>query len=99
MTISSGVILSSEVSRNRPGAGYYNNPLIGLYLFTRNRDFNSYKEQYAILDVNRNLYKMNWYSTEEKQNNPYWEINKNTKLQSSNRIIAIRKFHTIYSIT
>ena len=32
--------------------------------------------------------KMNWYSTEEKQNNPYWEINKNPKLQSYKRLIA-----------
>ncbi|CAG5019030.1 TonB-dependent receptor P3 [Dyadobacter sp. CECT 9275] len=91
ITISSGVILSSEVSRNRPGAGYDNNPLTGLYLFARERDFNNYKENYAIFNPNRNLYKMNWYSTEEKQNNPYWEINKNPKLQSSKRIIANAK--------
>ncbi len=88
ITISSGVILSSEVSRNRPGAGYYNNPLTGLYLFARERDFNSYKENYALFNPDRNLYQMNWYSTEEKQNNPYWEINKNPKLLSSKRIIA-----------
>lgn len=88
ITISSGVILSSEVSRNRPGAGYHNNPLTGLYLFARERDFNSYKENYALFNPDRNLYQMNWYSTEEKQNNPYWEINKNTKLLSSKRIIA-----------
>ena len=31
---------------------------------------------------------MNWYSTEEKQNNPYWEINNNSKLQTSSRVIA-----------
>lgn len=88
ITISSGVILSSEVSRNRPGAGYHNNPLTGLYLFARERDFNSYKENYALFNPDRNLYQMNWYSTEEKQNNPYWEINKNPKLLSSKRIIA-----------
>ncbi|WP_221390777.1 TonB-dependent receptor plug domain-containing protein [Dyadobacter sp. NIV53] len=80
ITISSGVILSSEVSKNRPGAGYYNNPLTGLYLFARDRDLNSYKNNYAVLDKERNLDKMNWYSTEEKQNNPYWELNKNPKL-------------------
>jgi TonB-linked SusC/RagA family outer membrane protein len=91
VTFSSGIILSAEVSNNRPGAGYYNNPLIGLYLFARERDFNNYKENYAIFNPNRNLYKMNWYSTEEKQNNPYWEINKNPKLQSSKRVIANAK--------
>ncbi|TDE16888.1 SusC/RagA family TonB-linked outer membrane protein [Dyadobacter psychrotolerans] len=88
ITLSSGVILSSEVSKNRPGAGYYNNPLTGLYLFARDRDFNSYKENYSVFNPERNLYKMNWYSTEEKQNNPYWEINKNPKLQTYKRLIA-----------
>ena len=91
MTLSSGVILSSEVSKNRPGAGYYNNPLTGLYLFARDRDFNSYKDKYAVLNADRNLDKMNWYSTEEKQNNPFWEINKNSKLQTNKRIIANAK--------
>src|SRR5690606_6739221 len=33
----------------------------------------------------------NWYSTEEKQNNPYWEINKNSKLSTSKRAIANMK--------
>lgn len=88
ITISSGVILSAEKSKNRPGAGYYNNPLTGLYLFARDRDFASYKQNYAVFDSTRNMPKMNWYSTEEKQNNPYWELNKNPKLQTYNRLIA-----------
>ncbi|MCF0059111.1 SusC/RagA family TonB-linked outer membrane protein [Dyadobacter sp. CY356] len=88
ITVSSGIILSSEKSKNRPGAGYYNNPLTGLYLFARDRDFNSYKENYAVFNPDRNMDKMNWYSTEEKQNNPYWELHKDPKLQTYNRIIA-----------
>jgi TonB-linked SusC/RagA family outer membrane protein len=91
ITISSGVILSSEVSKNRPGAGYYNNPLTGLYLFARDRDFASYKDNFAVFNETRNMDAMNWYSTEEKQNNPYWEINKNPKLQTYKRIIANAK--------
>lgn len=91
LTLSSGVILSAEVSKNRPGAGYYNNPLTGLYLFARNRDFNELKNNYAVMNPARNMDKMNWYSTEEKQNNPYWEINKNPKLQTYKRIIANAK--------
>lgn len=88
ITLSSNVIFSSEISKNRPGAGYYNNPITGLYLFARNRDFNSYKNNYQVFDSARNLYKMNWYSTEEKQNNPYWELYKDPKLSKSNRVIA-----------
>ncbi|MFT3748714.1 MAG: SusC/RagA family TonB-linked outer membrane protein [Agriterribacter sp.] len=97
LTISSNVMFASEISRNRPGAGYYNNPLTGLYLFARQLDFNSYKNNYQVYDSSRNLYKMNWYSTEEKQNNPYWEINKDTKLAKTNRVIANAK--ASYDIT
>ncbi|WP_152267772.1 SusC/RagA family TonB-linked outer membrane protein [Agriterribacter humi] len=91
LTISSNVMLASELSRNRPGAGYYNNPLTGLYLFARERNFDQYKENYQIFDSTRNLYRMNWYSTEEKQNNPFWELNNNSKLAKTNRIIASAK--------
>jgi len=88
VTLSSNVIFASEISNNRPGAGYYNNPLTGLYLFARERDFNSFKQNYQVFDETRNLYKMNWYSTEEKQNNPFWELNNDPKLQKSSRVIA-----------
>ena len=91
LTVSSSVLFSNEVSHNRPGAGYYNNPLTGLYLFSRQLDFADYKKNYQVFDVDRNLYKMNWYSTEEKQNNPYWEINNDTKLAKTNRVIARAK--------
>jgi TonB-linked SusC/RagA family outer membrane protein len=88
LTVSSGVMFASEISKNRPGAGYYNNPLTGLYLFARQLDFSNYKNNYQVFDGDRNLYKMNWYSTEEKQNNPFWELNSDTKFAKTNRVIA-----------
>ncbi|MEP7236544.1 MAG: SusC/RagA family TonB-linked outer membrane protein [Ferruginibacter sp.] len=88
LVISSNVMFSNEISHNRPGAGYYNNPLTGLYLFSRQLNFADYKNNYQVFDSGRNLNKMNWYSTEEKQNNPYWELNKDTKLAKTNRVIA-----------
>ena len=91
VTLSSNVIFSSEKSFNRPGAGYYNNPLTGLYLFARERDFAAYKANYQVFNDVRNMYKMNWYSTEEKQNNPFWEINNNSKLATNSRVIANMK--------
>ena len=91
VTLSSNVIFSSEKSFNRPGAGYYNNPLTGLYLFARERDFAAYKANYQVFNDVRNMYKMNWYSTEEKQNNPYWEIYNNSKLATNSRVIANMK--------
>jgi len=91
VTISSNVMFSSEVSHNRPGAGYYNNPLTGLYLFARERNFADYKTNYQVFNKDRNLYQMNWYSTEEKQNNPYWELYNDPKLNTSYRAIASLK--------
>ncbi len=91
LTISSNVMFSTEVTKNRPGAGYYNNPLTGLYLFARERNFDDYKTNYQVLNADRNMYKMNWYSTEEKMNNPYWEIYNDPKLNTSYRAIASLK--------
>jgi len=91
LTLSGNVRFSYEKSKNRPGAGYYNNPLTGLYLFARERNFEDYKTNYQIFDATRNLYKQNWYSTEEKQNNPYWELYNDPKLSTSNRVIATAK--------
>jgi TonB-linked SusC/RagA family outer membrane protein len=88
ITLSSNVIFSNEKSYNRPGAGYYNNPLTGLYTFAREKDFAKYKQDYQIFDPARNLYKQNWYSTYEFQNNPYFEVNNNSKLATNNRVIA-----------
>ncbi|MDP4206871.1 MAG: SusC/RagA family TonB-linked outer membrane protein, partial [Bacteroidota bacterium] len=97
LTISSSVMMAAEVTKNRPGAGYYNNPLTGLYLFPRERDFASYKTNYQVFDKDRNLYKMNWFSTEEKQNNPFWEIYNDNKLDKTKRVIASLKLS--YDIT
>jgi TonB-linked SusC/RagA family outer membrane protein len=91
ITLSSNVIFANEKSYNRPGAGYYNNPLTGLYTFARDKDFASYKENYQVFDQGRNLYKQSWYSTYEFQNNPYFELNNNSKLATNNRVIANMK--------
>ncbi len=91
LVISSNIMLASERSKNRPGAGYYNNPLTGLFLFGRDRDFNAFKNKYQFFDSTRNMYKMNWYSTEEKQNNPFWELYNDPQIATSKRAIASLK--------
>jgi len=62
--------------------------LTGLYTFAREKDFAAYKKDYQIFDPARNLYKQNWYSTYEFQNNPYFELYNNSKLATNNRVIA-----------
>ncbi len=97
MVVSSGIIFAQEVTKNRPGAGYYDNPLTGLYLFPRDKDFSYYKTNYSVLNTNRNLNVMNWFSSEEKQNNPYWILNEDSKLDKTKRVIANLK--ASYEIT
>lgn len=69
-------------------SGYYLNPLTGLYMFPRERDFSSYKDNYENFDPARNLYAMNWFVTDHHQSNPYWIINREPRKDVTNRVIS-----------
>ncbi|MEZ5042741.1 MAG: SusC/RagA family TonB-linked outer membrane protein [Saprospiraceae bacterium] len=88
LTIGSSVMLSDETSNNRPRAGYYDNPLTGLYMFPRDRDFESFKNNYATLDPNRNVEVQNWFVIDHHQSNPYWLLNRETQLHGAKRMIG-----------
>jgi len=86
--ITSNVIFSNENTSNRNRAGYYNNPLTGLYWFPRERDINEYKNNYSTFDANRNVDVMNWFVSDHHQSNPYWLLNKETQEDRFRRAIA-----------
>ncbi|SFE92870.1 TonB-linked SusC/RagA family outer membrane protein [Sunxiuqinia elliptica] len=86
--VSSNVMLVSEKTDNRNTAGYYLNPLTGLYLFPRDKDFQSYKDNYEVFNTDRNMYLQNWFVEDHFQSNPYWVINKEPKTDLSKRLIA-----------
>lgn len=88
LTIGSNVMLSNEVTNNRPRAGYYDNPITGLYFFPRDRDFGSFRDNYAQLDPNRNVEVQNWFVVDHHQSNPYWLLNKETRRNDSKRMIG-----------
>ncbi len=88
MSIRSNVMLTSEKSNNRNTAGYYLNPLTGLYFFPRDKDFNTYKENYQVFNKDRNMYLQNWFVSDHHQSNPYWLINKQPKTDLTKRVIA-----------
>ncbi|MCB0628895.1 MAG: SusC/RagA family TonB-linked outer membrane protein [Saprospiraceae bacterium] len=88
LTVGSRVMLSDEKTDNRPRAGYYDNPLTGLYMFPRDRDFQSYKTNYAILNPDRNVEEQNWFVVDHHQTNPYWLLNKETRLFATKRMIG-----------
>jgi TonB-linked SusC/RagA family outer membrane protein len=88
ITLTSNVMLASETTHNRNTGGYYLNPLTGLYLFPRDRDFADYKTNYQYFDTDRNMYLQNWFTSADNQSNPYWLINKQPKEDLTKRVIA-----------
>ncbi|RIJ45459.1 SusC/RagA family TonB-linked outer membrane protein [Maribellus luteus] len=89
VTVRSNVMISSESTKNRNPAGYYLNPLVGLYTFPRERDFDSYKENYEVFNVDRNMNLQNWFiQGDHFQSNPYWVINKEPREDLTKRLIA-----------
>lgn len=86
--ITSNVMLANEDTENRPPNGYYLNSLTGLYFFPRERDFQSYKENYQVWDEARNMYLQNWFVADHHQSNPYWILNKEPRTDLTKRAIA-----------
>ncbi|HNW57006.1 MAG TPA: SusC/RagA family TonB-linked outer membrane protein, partial [Bacteroidales bacterium] len=88
LTINSNVMLSSEKTHNRNAAGYYLNPLTGLYFFPRDQNFDSYKNEYSVWNAKRNMYLQNWFVSDHQQSNPYWILNREPKDDYVKRVIA-----------
>ncbi|MGE7774222.1 SusC/RagA family TonB-linked outer membrane protein [Chitinophaga sp. NPDC101104] len=74
---------------NVPVQGQYYNPLVGVYLFPREHDFNSFR-QFEQYDVNRNFSTQRWpYSDPGMMlQNPFWVVNRNTNSLQRNRFIG-----------
>jgi TonB-linked outer membrane protein, SusC/RagA family len=90
LTVSSNVMLIMEAIHNAILSGYYWNPLLGLYNFPRGLDFEYYKNNYQVLDKNRNIMSQNWpiLTNSEGQMNPYWILNNDPNETKTKRMIA-----------
>ena len=88
VTVSSNVMLTDETIKNKNTAGYYLNPLTGLYLFPRDRDFASFANNYQVFDQTRNMYLQNWFVKDHFQSNPNWIINNQKKEDQVKRVIS-----------
>ncbi len=86
--ITSNILLAQEKTDNRNRAGYYNNPLTGLYWFPRDRDFQDFKNNYSVFNPARNTNEMNWFIADHLQSNPYWLINEESQEDKTNRVIG-----------
>ena len=85
LTLDANVIIASQKVHNRATSGLYYNPLTGLYLFPRGKDFNSFKTNYEYFSPTRNVNLQNWWNInadagltgDDNQQNPYWILNRN----------------------
>jgi TonB-linked SusC/RagA family outer membrane protein len=88
LIVSSNVMLVQELTKNKNTAGYYLNPLTGLYLFPRDKDYSYYSTYYQVFNTDRNMYLQNWHVTDHFQSNPEWIINNQRREDLTRRIIS-----------
>lgn len=88
LTVRSSVMVSSETSKGRMPSGYYLNPLTGLYMFPRERNFQDFKDNYQIFSEARNMFVQNWFVVDHHQSNPYWILNREPRKDMTTRAIA-----------
>ena len=88
LMVTSNLTLAKENSYNRARAGYYDNPLTGLYWYPRDLDFDAVKNNYSVFNPDRNTNEMNWHIADHLQSNPYWLINNQSQEDFTNRLIG-----------
>lgn len=96
LTVDGLITLSKQKSTNRPSSGLYNNPQLGVYLFPRNLDFASYKNNFEKWSPIRSLMVHNWWNVDvdndnfgnEYSQNPWWILKRNTREDSRDRAFS-----------
>ena len=88
ITVSSNIMLTDEKSHNRPPAGYYLNPVLNVYQFPRQLDFDDYYENYEYYDPGRNIMLQNVIVNNHFISNPAWVLNNQPKDDKTKRAIA-----------
>lgn len=78
LTLDANITLMMQNVKNRPvSGGYYMNPLVGLYTFPRGENLATYKDQFEVYNLARNMNIQNWYTSyQDFEQNPYWLINR-----------------------
>jgi len=97
LNLVANVSMLHQFSNNRAVTGLYWNPLTGLYLFPRGKDFNSYRDNYEVWDPTRFLNAQNWFADSDKQQNPFWILNRDVMTNKRDRAYAM--VSVSYSLT
>ncbi|MDR6786593.1 TonB-linked SusC/RagA family outer membrane protein [Pedobacter africanus] len=96
LTLDANVMASVQKVINRTNPGMYFSPFLGLYLFPRGLDFNSYANNYEYFSPSRYLNAQNWwninldknYKGDDTQQNPYWVLNRNQVTTNNKNIYS-----------
>ncbi|WP_119078962.1 SusC/RagA family TonB-linked outer membrane protein [Chitinophaga alhagiae] len=96
LTADANITFVTQKAHNRPGSGFYFNPLTGLYLLPRGIDFNTYKHNYTYFSTSRNTDLQNWWNInhdknwqgDPEQQNPYWILHRNERDERRDRAMA-----------
>jgi len=88
VTVSSNIMLTEEKTHNRPPAGYYLNPLLNVYQYPRQLDFDDYYENYEYYDETRNIMLQNKIVNNHFISNPAWVLNNEPRDDKTKRVIA-----------
>ncbi|WP_246197580.1 SusC/RagA family TonB-linked outer membrane protein [Chitinophaga agrisoli] len=87
LTVEADVNYVTQKIDNQPLAGFYTNPLTGLYLFPRGVNLAPYKSGFESINLGTGLPVQNWGFNEDIQQNPWWITNRNTNSLDRNRIL------------
>jgi len=88
ITVSSNIMLTEERIHNRMPAGYYLNPVLNVYQYPRQLDFDDYYENYEYLDETRNIMLQNVIVNNHFISNPAWILNNQPRDDDTKRVIA-----------
>ncbi|NOR33634.1 MAG: SusC/RagA family TonB-linked outer membrane protein, partial [Bacteroidales bacterium] len=88
VTVSSNIMLTEEKTHNRPPAGYYLNPVLNVYQYPRQLDFDDYYENYEYYDPARNIMLQNVIVNNDFISNPAWVLNNEPRDDKTKRVIA-----------
>lgn len=88
LIVNSNVMLIQELTKNKNTAGYYLNPLTGLYLFPRDNDYAYFSKYYQLFSTERNMYLQNWHVSDHFQSNPEWIVKNQKREDLTKRIIS-----------
>ena len=89
LKVTSNVILAQEGVDDRARSGFIQNPIVALYMFPRNQDFDDYKTNYSQFDETRRLNVHRWaVEGDAWLTNPYWIQNENSYEDKTNRLIS-----------